>query len=38
MFTEALCTPLPFGKITQTTHDEHKKLYAGYVKNANTRN
>ncbi len=36
MFTESTFSPLPFGKITQTTHDEHKKLYAGYVKNANS--
>ena len=35
MFTEQSLSPVPFGKITQTTHDEHKKLYAGYVKNAN---
>lgn len=36
MFTEQPLSPQPFGKITQTTHDEHKKLYAGYIKNANT--
>lgn len=36
MFTEQQLLPLPFGKITQLTHDEHKKLYAGYVKNANS--
>jgi Fe-Mn family superoxide dismutase len=36
MFTEQPLSPLPFGKITTTTHDEHQKLYAGYVKNANT--
>lgn len=36
MFTEQQLLPLPFGKITQGTHDEHKKLYAGYVKNANS--
>ncbi len=35
MFTEKSFTPTPFGKITQTTHDEHHKLYAGYVKHAN---
>jgi Fe-Mn family superoxide dismutase len=35
MFTEQQLLPLPFGKITQLTHDEHKKLYTGYVKNAN---
>lgn len=35
MFTEQSSTPLPFGSITQQTHDEHKKLYSGYVKNAN---
>jgi len=36
MFTEQPLSPMPFGKITQTTHDEHHKLYAGYIKNANT--
>lgn len=36
MFIPQEFTPLPFGKIRQTTHDEHKKLYAGYVKNANS--
>lgn len=36
MFTEQPLSPKPFGKITQQTHDEHQKLYAGYVKNANT--
>lgn len=36
MFTEQSSTPLPFGSITQQTHDEHKKLYSGYVKNANS--
>lgn len=36
MFTEQQLSPAPFGKISQQTHDEHKKLYAGYVKNANT--
>lgn len=36
MFTEQNLSPKPFGKITQQTHDEHQKLYAGYVKNANT--
>jgi Fe-Mn family superoxide dismutase len=36
MFTEQPLSPLPFGKITTTTHEEHQKLYAGYVKNANT--
>lgn len=35
MFNEQNLSPQPFGKITQTTHDEHKKLYAGYVKHAN---
>lgn len=35
MFTPQPLSPLPFGKITQTTHDEHQKLYAGYVKHAN---
>ena len=35
MFTSQSLSPLPFGKITQTTHDEHKKLYEGYVKHAN---
>lgn len=35
MFTEQQLSPLPFGKITQLTHDEHKKLYQGYVKHAN---
>ena len=35
MYTEQPLSPQPFGKITQTTHDEHQKLYAGYVKNAN---
>ncbi len=36
MFTEQQMTPRPFGKISQMTHDEHQKLYSGYVKNANT--
>jgi Fe-Mn family superoxide dismutase len=35
MFTEQSLSPDPFGRITAQTHDEHKKLYAGYVKNAN---
>jgi Fe-Mn family superoxide dismutase len=35
MFTPQPLTPAPFGKITQMTHDEHKKLYEGYIKNAN---
>ncbi len=35
MFTEQSFSPQPFGKISTTTHDEHKKLYAGYVKHAN---
>lgn len=35
MFTPQPLSPLPFGKITQMTHDEHKKLYEGYVKHAN---
>ncbi len=35
MFTEQPLSPQPFGKISQMTHDEHKKLYAGYVKHAN---
>lgn len=36
MFTEQQFSPRPFGTITEQTHDEHKKLYAGYVKNANS--
>ena len=36
MFTEQQFSPRPFASITAHTHDEHKKLYAGYVKNANT--
>ncbi|HVY35970.1 MAG TPA: Fe-Mn family superoxide dismutase [Candidatus Paceibacterota bacterium] len=36
MFTEQQFSPRPFGKITKATHDEHLKLYAGYVKNANS--
>lgn len=35
MFTPQPLTPAPFGKITQTTHDEHHKLYEGYIKHAN---
>ncbi len=35
MFIEKSFSPQPFGKISTTTHDEHKKLYAGYVKHAN---
>ncbi len=35
MFTEQSLSPDPFGRITAQTHDEHKKLYAGYVKHAN---
>ncbi len=35
MFIEQPVSPLPFGKISTTTHEEHQKLYAGYVKNAN---
>jgi Fe-Mn family superoxide dismutase len=35
MFIEKQFSPRPFGAITTNTHDEHKKLYAGYVKNAN---
>ncbi len=36
MFIPQSLTPLPFGKISQVTHDEHQKLYAGYIKNANS--
>lgn len=36
MFTEQSFSPRPFGSIVDKTHEEHKKLYAGYVKNANT--
>lgn len=36
MFIEKQLNPRPFAHITEKTHEEHKKLYAGYVKNANT--
>lgn len=36
MFTEQSFSPRPFGSITEKTHEEHKKLYSGYVKNANS--
>ncbi len=36
MFTEQSFSPKPFGNITEKTQEEHKKLYAGYVKNANS--
>jgi Fe-Mn family superoxide dismutase len=36
MYTEQQFSPRQFGSVTNNTHDEHKKLYAGYVKNANS--
>lgn len=35
MYTEQTFTTPSFANLTSNTIDEHKKLYAGYVKNAN---
>lgn len=36
MYTAQSFSPRTFGKSTEKTHEEHRKLYGGYVKNASS--